>query len=106
MLLPYLDWDTATRPDPSNRSDAVRFAQLLAAVRGDGANADSNVFASKDNAHGPSLTRDFYEQSVKASRPAAWEAESGTDADDPVSLNYQVSNKKASWSAQRALLTL
>ena len=91
VLLPYLAWDVSTRPDPLNRSDAVRFAQLLATIHGNGANADSNVFA-KPGVHGPSLTKDFYEETVKVGRPAAWEAESGTNTDSPTSLNFQVSD--------------
>ena len=79
-LLPYLPWDVHTRPDSKNRSDALRMAELLALVGADGANADSTM----------NVDEAFYTASVAAGQPAAWQSESGANADDPTALNWQV----------------
>ena len=72
VLYPYLAWDNFTRPDTTNRKDATRMAALIADTLADGANADSAK--TDDNATDSAfhMTREFYDATVSAGRPAAW----------------------------------
>eukprot|EP00937_MAST-01D_sp_MAST-1D-sp2_P003880 g3880.t1 len=82
-LLPYLPWDSYTRPDAANRTDPERMADLILRVDADGANADSVL----------NVAEAFYTSTVVAGdsgRAAAWQAENGPNSTNPTALNWQV----------------
>lgn len=86
----YLGWDNFTRPDPQHRSDPERMADLIATTEADGANADSAESDDIDADTKMHLTRAYYDATVAAGRPAAWQAENGPCPDHPTALNWQV----------------
>ena len=77
VLWPFLGWDNFTRPDHLNRDDATRMAELIRDTNADGANADSAETDDHQVDHMYHMGRSFYDATVAAGRPAAWQAESG-----------------------------
>ena len=90
VLFPFLAWDNFTRPDTSRRTDATRMAALIADTLADGANADSAKTDDNNTDSAFHMTREFYDATVTAGRPAAWQAENGPSAQTPTALNWQV----------------
>ena len=90
VLFPYLAWDNFTRPDTSRRTDATRMAALIADALADGGNADSAKTDDNGTDATFHMTREFYDATVRAGRPAAWQAENGPSALTPTALNWQV----------------